>query len=60
MLTSLRFFISHGASSRKRSRETEEEEESVTDEVLDALPELRSSRLVDDHCGSAFLLLGGN
>eukprot|EP00108_Taenia_solium_P008551 TsM_000600700 transcript=TsM_000600700 gene=TsM_000600700 len=39
----------HGTSSHRRSREAEEEEESVTDEVLDALPELRSSRLVDDH-----------
>nr|CDS21606.1 phd:f box containing protein [Echinococcus granulosus] len=41
--------VRYGALSYKRGREVEDEEESVMDEVLDAVPELRSSRLVDDH-----------
>uniref|UniRef100_A0A915F0V9 JmjC domain-containing protein n=1 Tax=Echinococcus canadensis TaxID=519352 RepID=A0A915F0V9_9CEST len=41
--------VRYGALSYKRGREVEDEEDSVMDEVLDAVPELRSSRLVDDH-----------
>ncbi|VDM20065.1 unnamed protein product, partial [Hydatigera taeniaeformis] len=39
----------YGTSSYRRSREAEAEEEGVTEEVLDAVPELRSSRIVGDH-----------